>query len=159
MSGDRFKSLSMDERGDACGSLCNVGTDNERWQPTLSDVARRVQQWQSATFGPPESRTGCTARLKHVRREVDEAIEASHVIDGARKMAARLCSDVQPRAHRLDALASELADIFILLLSACDEAKMDLAVITCRKLLENRERTWGGPDADGVIEHVEGSKS
>lgn len=149
-SGDRFKSLSVE---DARGLDMPMWTKGDRYVVVLNYVAGAVQKWQRETFGAPATRSGCTARLEHLRREVVEATEASNHVDGY--------YGTQPDfgerdvASDRESLASELADIFILLQSAADEAGMDLATIVYRKLCVNRGRTWGEADSAGVIEHVE----
>ena len=162
---DRFKSIDKHElekaRADDAEMVnCNrVDFDllHPRYAMYLGDVAKLVQMWQRETFGEPATRSGCTARLEHLRREVVEATEASNHVDGY--------YGTQPDfgerdvASDRESLASELADIFILLQSAADEAGMDLATIVYRKLVVNRGRTWGSEDSDGCIEHVEGGES
>lgn len=149
MSGDRFKSLSVEE-------FCAVGCSVTSRQPELDHVADLVQMWQRETFGGPATRSGCTSRLEHLRREVVEAKEASSQVD---RWGGEGGWAVMTFEQDRDALASELADIGILWLSACAEAGMDPAVVMFRKLQENRGRTWGPVDSDGCIEHVEGGES
>jgi hypothetical protein len=49
----------------------------------------------------------------------------------------------------------EIADIFMLVVSAARVNGIDLADVVRRKLAKNRARPWGPPDADGVVRHVE----
>lgn len=159
---DRFKSLSFDEMLKS-GYMSGYKADRDRngslrFALSLDDVTTSVRDWQSATFGPPEARTGCTSRLEHLRREVEEAAASSKILDHSEQCPE--CSGVEDghadlRDGQRGELASELADIGILWLSACAEAGMDPAVIMYRKLLINRERTWKEADAAGCIEHVE----
>ena len=83
----------------------------------LDAIAIEVRRWQSETFGPAATRSGCFARLEHIRREIEEAQECAYMVDTYTARALPESADV----WRHD-LASELADVFILLLSAVDEA-------------------------------------
>ena len=159
---DRFKSLSGKEAVDAIDvGMRRIETLGQfTYRPPLDGVAKAVAKWQRETFGEPASRAGCSARLEHLRREVLEATEASERVDCIPDPGSIDCpidaneADAMGDAVR-DALASELADVFILLQSAADEAGMDLATIVYRKLVVNRGRTWKAADSAGVIEHVE----
>ena len=117
----------------------------------LDAIALEVRRWQAETFGPAATRSGCFARLEHIRREVEEAQECAYMVDTYTARAQPESADV----WRHD-LASELADVFILLLSAVDEAGVNLAQAVARKHQVNTGRKWGKPDSSGVIEHIEG---
>ena len=51
--------------------------------------------------------------------------------------------------------AEEMADIFMLLVGAADRSGVNLINAVAAKLEKNKARTWGTPDADGVVSHVE----
>ena len=53
------------------------------------------------------------------------------------------------------ALAEEAADCYLLLLHIAHKYGFDLEVAATAKLARNRVRTWGEPDARGVVRHVE----
>lgn len=60
-------------------------------------------------------------------------------------------------AHELAAeptSGEEMADVFHLLVSAARVAGVDLVAEVARKFAINRTRTWGQPDALGVVEHI-----
>lgn len=84
-----------------------------------------VGEWADATF--PRS-TPATI-LAHLRREVGELSAAP--ADG-----------------------DEAADCVLLLLHLAHKTGFDLAERVNRKFLANTRRTWGEPDAAGVVEHV-----
>lgn len=48
----------------------------------------------------------------------------------------------------------EMADVLMILAHLAGAHNVDLAAEISRKLSICREREWGGPDADGVVEHV-----
>lgn len=70
--------------------------------------------------------------IKHMRREVVE-LENSATKDNA---------------------GEECADIFCMLLHIAHRYHFDLYAETQKKMDINYKRTWGEPDADGVVEHV-----
>ena len=92
---------------------------------TLDQLAREIQAWQAATF--PWASPGSVAA--HLMREA-----AEHVKD--------------PNDP------SEVADLFFLVVGAAAIGNHDLAKIVADKLIVNRGRKWGMPDAEGVVEHV-----
>lgn len=103
------------------------------WMPgpgPLSGVVTSVQAWQRTTF-PHATPESCAA---HLLRETEEL-----------------------RRNPTDAM--ELADCLFLLIGIADRAGMDLAAALSSKLRINKSRTWGPPDADGVVEHVRGEES
>ena len=117
----------------------------------LDAIAAEVRAWQAETFGPADRRTGCYSRLDHIRREVGEARDAAYLVDRYTEEGANPAWLATARAE----LAAELADVLILLLSAADEAGVDLAEAVARKHQVNTRRKWGRPDAAGVTEHIE----
>lgn len=70
------------------------------------------------------------SKAEHLRREAVELADAPHDTE-------------------------EMADVFLLLAHLSDGH--DLAGAVSRKLAKNRARKWGQPDADGVVEHLEGA--
>ncbi len=67
------------------------------------------------------------SKAEHLRREAVELCRAPHDVE-------------------------EMADVFLLLAHLSDG--LDLAGAVRAKLDKNKQRTWGKPDADGVVEHV-----
>lgn len=114
-------------------------------RPPLEEIARRcspgtaqpvgrmdaaladVMEWHDATF----TREVATplAKAHHLIREAKELEQAPH----------------DPE---------ELADIVILAATSAHVQGYDLAEAVAGKLAKLRLRTWGEPDADGVVEHV-----
>lgn len=48
----------------------------------------------------------------------------------------------------------EIADVQMLVWGLADDVGVDVASAVREKLERNKKRTWGTPDADGVVEHV-----
>lgn len=92
---------------------------------SLDGLAQEVRAWQRVTFP----------------RATPHSV-ATHLLKEAREL------------HREPGDAEEIADLFMLVVGAAGASGVDLAAAVRRKLEENKGRTWGEPDADGVVEHV-----
>lgn len=97
----------------------------------LEDWIVEITGWQDKTF--PQA-TPLSAAI-HLTREALE-VQAS------------------AKAGQLDELASELADVFLLTVGVAHLSGIDLEEAVARKMAINRNRVWGEPDSDGVVEHV-----
>jgi hypothetical protein len=93
---------------------------------TLDVLAERIAVWQRDTF--PTATPASTT--EHLRREAIELAAAP--------------SD-----------ASEMADVFHLLIAVANASGVDLCAAVGEKFAKNRARVWGKPDAHGVVSHVE----
>ncbi len=95
----------------------------------IQQLQDEIASWSDATFGadrPPR------IPLHHLAKEVQELIETPN--------------------DRM-----EYADCLILLLDAYRMAggSADDLILACQEKLEiNREREWGTPDENGVVEHI-----
>lgn len=87
-------------------------------------------EWSDKTFG---SHRDATPTLAHLAREVSEL-----------------------RSEPTD--LEEYADCLLLLMDAARREGFsldDILLATAAKFVVNTRRTWGEPDAEGVVEHVE----
>ncbi len=94
-----------------------------------------VHQWADVTFG--KDRTAI-APLHHLKKEVDEAIEA---------MNSQVLFDIR----------EELADCFILILNATSKYGLEFNTLFSdakEKMVKNKTRKWGKPDENGVCLHI-----
>lgn len=92
-----------------------------------------VIKWQKKTF--PEASP--SSKLKHLKQEVDE-----------------LESDI---FHGKETVPSEFADCFLLLFGAayaCGYNWSDIWQFMDWKMEINKNRKWGKPDKDGVVNHI-----
>lgn len=92
---------------------------------SLDLLSIECTEWANATF-PKATQF---SRAEHLRREAVELLDDPNN-------------------------SSEMADVFMLLGHLANHAGVDLAAAVRTKLEENRQRTWGEPDHDGVVEHV-----
>lgn len=94
---------------------------------SFDQLLLEIREFHVQTF-PHSSATSCAI---HLRREVEEL----------------LADPTDPE---------EIADCLLLTAAVAIEAGVDLKDAVRRKLEKNRMRTWGVPDAEGVVEHVDG---
>jgi hypothetical protein len=92
---------------------------------SLDTLAREVHEWAAHTFPGTDERS----KSKHLLREAKELADAP----------------TDPE---------EMADVFILLANLAGFVGVNLAEAVAAKHAKNKARTWGKPDADGVVEHV-----
>lgn len=93
-------------------------------------IAEDLQEWSEKTFGTSEER-GPIGPLKHLQKEVEEALEAPDD-------------------------ASEYADCLILIIDAARRAGFDIDELlhaTHCKMKINRHRKWAKPTSDEPIFH------
>jgi hypothetical protein len=93
---------------------------------SLKELQAEVNKWQRETFPHGTGRS----ILKHFIKEAKELVE--------------------------DQSPEEAADVVILVMGWCDKMGLCLQEEIERKLAINRERIWGEPDGDGVVEHIKG---
>lgn len=93
--------------------------------PTLEATLAEVNEWQRATFPDGTARSAAV----HLLKEAHELAADPHD-------------------------AEEMADVLMLVAGVADRAGVDLHAALRAKLEKNRQRKWGKPDADGVVEHV-----
>ena len=100
----------------------------------------KIIEWQDATF----PKATVDSKIQHLQREIAELIHAvndeDHLIDFSKRRAVRY----------------EFADCFFLLFGAAAKYGMDYTDI-CDAIYEkftiNKNRKWGSPDSQGVVEH------
>lgn len=91
----------------------------------MRDLFQRVADWADVTFPASTDHS----KLAHLRKELAELEE------------------------RPDS-AEEMAGVVMLVCHLARAHGVDLAAAIEQKLAICRARTWGAPDADGVVEHV-----
>lgn len=101
----------------------------------LAEILRESAQWSNAQF--PESYT--LSRATHLLREAKELHE--------------ICHDDLSQEVR-EKIGSEIADVLILAVHLADNLDIDVTQEVRKKLEINRQRKWGRPDSQGVIEHT-----
>ena len=93
-----------------------------------STLQKRIGEWQTRTFGDAQTVQEIDC---HLIRELQELLDAEHG----------------------EAEQEECADVLILLMGRAHLMGFNLLEAAEKKLAINQTRTWGKPDAQGVIEH------
>lgn len=112
-------------------------------------------QWSEATFGSRDDR-GPQGSLKHLKKEVDEAIAAVDALHARSDPANPKPSPDEVAAAR-DAIHEEIADLLFLVFDVAHRCGMSYAqvrIAATKKLLKNRARKWGPASATDAVEHV-----
>ncbi len=94
-------------------------------QSSLDALACQVQLWQANTF--PKATPHSVA---------------THLLEEAHEL------------HDYPTDVEEIADVFMLCIGAARVNRVSLVDVVSAKLEKNKARTWGEPDADGVVKHV-----
>lgn len=100
------------------------------------ELFEEITQWQDTTF----QKSTASSRAKHLKKEIEELIKELE-----RKPVIAVLSE------------SEFADCFFLLFGAAKAYGMtyeDIQQCIRKKFKINKDRTWGKPDENGVVEHV-----
>jgi len=105
----------------------------------FAGLQRSVGEWANQTF----ARATDASIVAHLRREVAEL-----------DTLARWRTERPDIAWNDDNYAEEMADCLLLLLHLAHRNGVNLEEAARRKYAVNRQRHWGEPDAEGVVEHV-----
>ena len=117
----------------------------------LQELMDEIREFSDATFGNGQ-RT--SAILHHLKKEVPELIEA---FEKEKTAGADDSVGVGEFSRKVSQTKMEFADCFMLLLDAAshyDLTAEELIEVTVTKLEINRQRKWGKPDKNGVVEHI-----
>ena len=119
----------------------------------ISKLQHKIQQWSDEQFG--NDRTALPIAY-HLKKEVDELIEALKlyyaVMDNPNATS-------EEHIERVKHIKEEFADCLMLLIDSAAHIPLTMAVLlkaTENKLKINKNRKWGSPDENGVVEHVRG---
>ncbi len=97
-----------------------------------------ITEWQNATF----QKATAYSKLCHLKQEILE-LENEILKDSAVRVESEMFE--------------ELADCFILMMgiAGCMQIKHEeLTSIIDAKMVKNKNRKWGKPDANGVVNHI-----
>lgn len=97
------------------------------------ELFKEINQWQNKTFPAATA----LSKAKHLRKEIDELIV-----------------ELESQSHDK---GTEYADCFILLFGSAFSDGMSydqILFIIEEKFSIIKQRKWGEPDADGVVQHI-----
>lgn len=115
---------------------------------TLDD---EITAWAEETF-PRENPYDINPIMIHLRREWREFEYA--ITEWALCYMRTESPDTDEAGEKLDLVFEEAADMRILLTHLVGRLSGNLAKETILKFHKNKQRTWGEPDAFGVVEHI-----
>ena len=117
----------------------------------LQQLMDDISEWSDATFGNGQRNP---AIVHHLKKEVDELIEALNIL---KVLGCDNSVGIGEFGRQLSKTEMEYADCFMLLLDSAHHFGMtadDILKAASKKLEINKQRKWGNPDENGVIEHI-----
>ena len=132
----------------------------------MSDLQERISAWAATTF-PNSTPRAVREHWREEAQELDNVLgvfvrygtvddawvwDAKHPLDIEQAPDGPKETGGRPLAQ---AIEEEAADVMHLLFQVATLCEFDLLDATERKFAVNQARTWGEPDANGVVRHVE----
>jgi NTP pyrophosphatase (non-canonical NTP hydrolase) len=117
----------------------------------LQQLMNDISEWSDATFGDGQRNP---AIVHHLKKEVDELLAQ---LKKSEVMRYDNSVGIGAWGRQWSKTLEEYADCFMLLLDSAKHFNMtadDLIKVTKDKLEINKQRKWGKPDANGVVEHI-----
>lgn len=112
----------------------------------LQNLMNKTSAWSDKTFDNGQfNRSRCIPISYHLQKESKELTEA--LLDFANHPTIEMRMNVN----------KEYADALILLVDSANHFGLnadELLTVAFNKLEENKTRTWGTPDENGVVEHI-----
>lgn len=117
----------------------------------MNKLQKEILDWSNKTFNK-----GMFTRKRAIPISHHLQKESKELTEGLKEY----FSQVQT-PQSLDRVAEELADVFILAMETASHLgmSMDDVELACRRKFEIcKDREWGEPDANGVVEHIKTQK-
>lgn len=134
----------------------------------LQQVVWDIEKWSDETFGKEHQRT--IPILHHLKKEIPELIEALENLqkrlpeykgldwtDRGGGNFIETKESLDEHIKLVHKVCEEFADCFMLLFDAAAHFHLTVEAIRAqmeRKLEINKQRKWGTPDDNGVVEHI-----
>lgn len=123
---------------------------NKQGLERLQALMNEVSEWSDNQFNDGVFNHERSLSISfHLQKEAKELTEALSIFF--------LGKEVDDHAKNLIDIGEELADVFMLLLDCTTHMGYDaddLVTAAFNKLEVNRQRKWGKPDKNGVVEHI-----
>jgi NTP pyrophosphatase (non-canonical NTP hydrolase) len=100
----------------------------------MNKLQQEIHEWQMETFKSADQ----VSKYYHLIKEIDEL------------RAALIENDI-------DSITGEIADCCFLLFGIASLYEIDVQKAMEKKLVINKNRKWGKPDKNGVVEHIKDS--
>jgi NTP pyrophosphatase (non-canonical NTP hydrolase) len=124
----------------------------ERIQKLQDDITK----WSDDTFGKYRS---ASPMAHHLRKETEELINALTVLEEEGYTHSDISAiGIQDLIQKNKRVLFELADCLTLIMDCASHAQINMNTLINaveEKLKINKSRTWGKPDVNGVVEHIE----
>jgi len=117
----------------------------------LQKLMNDISEWSDATFGNSQRNP---AIVHHLKKEVDELIQSFNETNACGVDDAIGIGEFNRAVKKT---RMELADCFMLILDSASHFGMtadELIYVSEAKLEINKNRKWGKPDENGVVEHI-----
>jgi len=117
----------------------------------LQNLMNNISEWSDSTFGDSQRNP---AIVYHLKKEVNELIDALNELN---TLGCDVSIGIGEFGRQVDKTKMEFADCFMLLLDSAHHFGItadELLTLTHQKLLINKNRKWGKPDQNGVVEHI-----
>jgi len=115
---------------------------------SLQNLMNETSAWSDKTFDEGRFRRNRSVSISyHLQKEAKELTEALK----------EFYSGGMPTLEFIEDTNKEFADVLILLMDAACHYGLNadqLLTVAFNKLEENKSRTWGTPDENGVVEHI-----
>lgn len=118
----------------------------------LQQLMYEISEWSDRAFGSGPARN--PGIIYHLKKEVDELIEA---LEKTNVLGVDNSIGIGEYGRQVDRTKMEYADCLMLLLDSAHHFGIradELIEFTDRKLQINKQRKWGNPDENGVVEHI-----
>ena len=118
----------------------------------LQTLQDNIKQWSDDTFG--SNRSGKPI-AHHLKKEIDEVIDAIEVLEKSIFETKDDVREVYWKGHTR--VKFELADCLTLLLDVASHENINVSELldaSEEKMEINKNRKWGEPDENGVVEHI-----
>lgn len=115
-----------------------------------------IMKWSDDTFG--KYRTA-SPMAHHLKKEIDELIDALKQLDDEAYTHSDITAiGVQELMRKNKRVLFELADCLTLIVDCAAHSQINMNTLISaseEKLKINKDRIWGNPDENGVVEHIE----
>jgi NTP pyrophosphatase (non-canonical NTP hydrolase) len=130
--------------------------NNDDQLQRLQKLQDEIMKWSDDTFGKYRS---ASPMAYHLKKESDELIYALKQLEEESYTNSDISAiGVQELIRKNNRILFELADCFSLIIDCAAHAQIKMNRLidaTEEKLQINKERKWGKPDVNGVVEHIE----
>lgn len=120
----------------------------------LDRLRRAVDAYEPATYRNRDDQPGLQEQVGSWAESLFTQATDTSIVEHLRREVKELAEEVQEDEPDVRRIATEMADCYGILLHLAHRNHIDLESEARAKLRINRQRHWGMPDAQGVVEHL-----